>query len=85
MNSRLKKLTKQRPLDHAVLYVVRHPELMSMEPITTERLLLCCWNSQNAKNLRIMLDLLVDNGIVVTLDEINKIVDSFVKGGLEQN
>ena len=85
MNSRLKKLLKQRPLDHAILYVVRHPELMSAEPITTERLLLCCWNSQSSKNLRIVLDLLVENGIVITLDEINKIVESFVKDGLEKN
>lgn len=32
-----------------------------------------------------MLDLLVDYGIVITLDEIDQIVDSFVKGGFEQN
>lgn len=85
MNSRCKKLLKQRPLDHAVLYLVQHPELISAEPIATERLLLCCWESQNIKNLGIVLDMLVDSGMVVTLDELGEIVLSFIKQGLHCN
>jgi len=39
--SKIDKLANKRKLDQAVLYLARHPEMMELEPIATERLLLC--------------------------------------------
>jgi len=83
LNSKYKKLTKQRPLDHAILYLVQHPELISMEPIHTERLLLCCWYSNHTKNLTMILDMLVESGSIITSEELSDIVLSFIEQGFK--
>lgn len=77
--SRYKKLTKQRELDHAVLYLVQHPDLINEDPITTERLLLCCWCSKNTKNLTLVLDMLIEASTTITLEELGEIVISYLK------
>jgi arsenate reductase-like glutaredoxin family protein len=83
IQSRYKKLTKQRDLDQAVLYLVQHPEMIHSDPISTERLLLCCYKSKSQKNLTIVMDMLVEAGVVITLEELEAIVNSFLQDGIE--
>ena len=80
-----KKLTKHNYLNHAVLYLVQHPELMTEDPISTERLLLCCWESKSLKNLIVVMDMLVEAGVVITLDELEEIILEFIKEGIHSN
>jgi len=82
MKSKLKKFTKQRPLDHAVLYLVQHPDLMKEDPLSTERLLLCCWESKQFKNLTVVMDMLIEAGVVITLSELESIVLEYIRKGV---
>lgn len=83
MNAKLQTALKSRDLDYAVMSLFKNPDLIKLAPIETERLLLCWWERRHFKNLTAMLDMLVESGHVVTVEEFEEIVMYFLQKGFK--
>eukprot|EP00345_Euplotes_harpa_P004466 CAMPEP_0168328846 /NCGR_PEP_ID=MMETSP0213-20121227/6755_1 /TAXON_ID=151035 /ORGANISM="Euplotes harpa, Strain FSP1.4" /LENGTH=312 /DNA_ID=CAMNT_0008332057 /DNA_START=14 /DNA_END=952 /DNA_ORIENTATION=- len=79
LNFRLKHLLKQHRLENATMMLAIHPNLCTYDPLLTTTLLDIAWAQHNCSQLKLLLDTLVETGLLLSHPDLPSIISCLLQ------